>query len=160
MRLPTDRVQLTTKRLVLVGAFLVVAGFTTVLFAQAVTGHHASMHAPSTDVTITDYEVTDDGLDVTLRVQNPTMKELTLVSSRVRATVDGELVTVATRTILDGVVGPGETKTLTVRLDFRDGGAERFRNAGSDRIEMEGSIKIQIVEEDITVPVDGMEGSA
>lgn len=160
--IPTGRAELTTRRLVLVGAFVLVAGVTTVLFAQAVTGHLASMHAPSADVTITDYEVTDDddALDVTLRVHNPTMKEFELVSGRIRANVDSELVTVAVRNLLDDVVPPGETKTVTVRLDFREGGEERFRNAGPDRIEMEGTIKVKIVEEQVSVPLDGMEGAA
>ena len=157
MRVPSTRVELTPKRLVLVGSFLLVSVATTAVFAQAMTGHLVAMHAPSADVTVADYEITDDALDVTLRVHNPTMKEFELVYTKVRANVDGDLVTVGTRVMLDGVVPAGETKTVTVRLDFRDGGAETFRNADPDQIEMEGTIRVQIVEELVYVPVDGME---
>ena len=155
------RVELTPKRLLLVGSFLLVSVATTAVFAQAMTGHLAAMHAPSADVTVADYEVTDDdALHVTLRVHNPTMKEFELVYIRVRANVDGELVTVATRSMLDGALQSGETKTVTVRLEFRDGGAETFRNAGPDQIEFEGTIRVRIVEEMVFVPVDGMEETA
>ena len=160
MRDPDTRVELTPRRLVLVGSFLLVSVATTAVFAQAMTGHLAAMGAPGSDVTIVDYEVTDDALDVTLRIHNPTMKEFDLVSARVRANVDGELVTVATRAMLDGIVQSGETKTVTVRLDFREGGEERFRNADPDQIEMEGMIRVQITEEQVSVPVDGMEETA
>lgn len=154
MRVPGTPPELTTRRLVLVASFLLASVATTAVFAQAMTGHLAAMHAPSADVTVADYEVTDDGtLDVTLRIHNPTMKELELVSSRVRANVDGELVTVATRILLDGTVPSGETKTVTVPLEFREGGEERFRSVGPDRIEMEGQIKVQIVEELVSVTV-------
>lgn len=161
MRLSINSAELTTRRLLVVGGFLVVALVTTAAFAQAMTGHLGAMHAPNADVTIVDYEVTDDdALDVTLRVHNPTMKEFELVSSRVRANVDGELVTIATRTMLDGVVPSGETKAVTVRLDFREDGEEKFRNAGPDQIEMEGMLKVQIVEEQVSVTIEGMEESA
>lgn len=160
MRLPSSPSELTTRHLVVV-AYLVVALVTTAIFAQAVTGHHATMQAPTTDVTVVDYETTDDGaLDVTLRVHNPTTKEFELVSSRIRANVDGELVTVATRAMLDGVVSPDETKSVTVRLDFREGGEERFRNADPDQIEFEGTIRVRIVEELISVRVSETEGRA
>lgn len=160
MKLSISSAELTTRRLLVVGVFLLVTLVTTAAFAQAMTGHLVAMHAPNADVTVADYEVTDDALDVTLHVHNPTMKDLELVSSRVRANVDGELVTVATRTMLDGVAPSGETQAVTVRLDFREGGEERFRNAGPDQIEMSGMIKVRIVEEQISVRIQGMEGSA
>lgn len=160
MKLPISPRELTTRRLLVV-AYLLVALVTTAAFAQAVTGHLAAMHAPSAEPSVVDYEVTDEGaLDVTLHVHNPTMRDLELVSSRVRANVDGELSTVATRTILDGVVPSGETKEVTVRLDFREGGEERFRNAGPEQITMEGTLKVRIVEEIVSVQIEGMEATA
>ena len=161
MRALDNRAETPTSRLLVVGAFLLVTLVTTAAFAQAMTGHVASMHAPSADATVTDYAVTDDDrLEVTLRIHNPTMKEFELVSSSVRARVDGELVTVARRTMLDGTVPSGGTKNVTVRLDFRDGGEERFRSAESDRIGLEGRLNVRIVEERVLVTIDDEEASA
>ena len=157
MRVLDDSAELTTKRFLVV-AFLVVTLVTTAAFAQAMAGHVASMHAPSADATVVEYAVTDDDrLEATLRIHNPTVKEFELVSGSVRARVDGELVTVGTRTMLDGSVPAGETKNVTVRLDFREGGAGRFRSADPDRIEMEGRVKVQIVEEQVLVQIDDAE---
>lgn len=157
MRTLDDRAE-TTTRLLLVGAFLVVALVTTAAFAQALTGHVASMHAPSADATVVGYELTDDDrLEVTLRVSNPTMKAYELESSSVRVTVDGELVTEGTRTMLDATVPAGESKRATARLDFREGGVERFRSADSGRIGVEGRIRLKIVEEPVLVDVDDSE---
>lgn len=160
MSILDDPAEMTTRRLFVVVAFLVVTLVTTAAFAQAMTGHVASMHAPSADATAVEYAVTDDDrLEVTLRVPNPTMKEFELVSSSVRATVDGELVTEATRTMLDGTVPAGESKRVNARLDFREGGVERFRSADSDRIEIEGRIKVRIVDELVLVDIDDAEAA-
>lgn len=152
-----DSAEMTTGRLVVV-AFLAVTLVTTAAFAQVMTGHVAAMQAPSADVVVTDYRVTDDErLEVSLGVHNPTIREFELVSSSLRARVDGELVTEATRTMLDGTVPSGGTEEVTVRLDFREGGAERFRTADSDRIGLEGRFRVAVGEELVLVEIEGSE---
>lgn len=153
-----DGTETTMTMRLLVVAFLVLTLVTTAAFAQAMTGHVASMHAPSAEATAVEYAVTDDDrLEVTLRIHNPTIREFELVSSSVRARVDGELVTEATRTMLDGRVPAGESKRVTARLDFREGGAERLRSADSARVEVEGRIRVRIGEELVLVEIDGAE---
>lgn len=161
MRVPSTRVELTPRRLVLVGSFLLVSVATTAVFAQAMGGHLAAMHAPSADVTVVDYEVTDDdALDVTLRVHNPTVKDFELDSVRLNYYVDGEQVTEGVTVWFDGVtVEPDETKRVTISLGFRDG-ADRFRNADSEQVETRGMLRVYVVDERVTVPVADTEGSA
>jgi LEA14-like dessication related protein len=162
MRVPDTHRELTTRRLLLVGSFLLVSVATTAVFAQAMTGHLAAMHAPSMEVTVTDYEVTDDdALDVTLNVHNPTMKELDLEAARVNIYIDGEQMTDGvTSRFGDVTVEPDETKQVTISRGFREGGADRLRNADPEQVEIRGMLRVYVVNEKVDVPVDGMEGSA
>jgi len=154
MRVP----ERTTKRVALAGAFLLVFGVTTVTFAQAVSGHIAAMQAPSADVTAVDYEVTDDGLDVTLQVHNPTTEAIAVPVAQVNAYVDDEMVSEGTSTRLDGVaVDSGATQNVTVPLDFRDGGLERLQTADAGQVEVRGQLKSKVVEETVYLSVDRTE---
>jgi LEA14-like dessication related protein len=157
MKLPTARTELTTRRLVLVGTFLLVAGLTTVLFAQAVTGHLASMHVQGADVTVVDYDVTDDGgFDLTVRIHNPTVRDVELTGARMNAYVDGEQVTDGTTASMDLVtIESDETKRVTIPLGLREGGADRLRNADPEQVEVRGALKVYVVDELVNVPVRG-----
>lgn len=158
MRVPDSRAELSTRRLALVAAFLLVFGATTVAFAQAVTGHLAAMHAPTSDVTVADYEVTDDdALRVTFQIHNPTTKDLDLSVGQLNAYVDGEQVTDGTTTPLTGTVPSGETENVPVTLDLRDGGADRLRNADHESVSIEGRIQAYIVDEMVYLSVDSTE---
>ncbi len=144
----------------LVGAFVLVFGATTVAFAQAASGHLAAIHAPNADVTVVDYEVTDDGLlDVTLRVHNPTVRAIAVPVAQMNAYVDGEQVSDGTTTRLDGVaVGSGATRNVTVPLDLREGGAERLASADAGQVSVEGQLKGKVGSETVYVSLDGAEG--
>lgn len=154
-----SRATLTPSRLVLIGTVLVVSLATTAVFAQAITGHIAAMHAPSADVVVTDYEVTDDDrLEVTVRFHNPATRKLDLEVARVNAYVDGEQVTDGTTSSLgDAAVRSGETKPITWPLGLREGGPERLRNADPEQVEIRGKLKVKVVDELVYVPVGGME---
>ena len=158
MRVP----EFTAKRVALASAFLLVFGATTVAFGQTVSGHVAAMQAPSADVTVVDYEVTDDGgLDVTLQVHNPTMKAIGIPVAQINAYVDDELISEGTSTRLDGVsVDAGSTGNVTVPLDLRDGGMERLRSADAGQVEIRGQFKSKIVKETVYISVDRTEGGA
>lgn len=162
MRVPDTRVELTPRRLVLVASFLLVSVATTAVFAQAMTGHLAAMHAPSADVTVVDYEVTDDdALDVTLRIHNPTVKDFELDSARINFYVDGVQVTEGvTSRFDDGTVEPDETKRVTISLGFREGGGDQLRNADSEQVEIRGMLRVYVVDERVDVQVADAEGSA
>lgn len=155
MRVPDSPAGLSTRRLALVAVFLVVFGATTVAFAQAVTGHVAAMHAPSSDVTVVDYEVTDDDhLRLTLRIHNPTMKDLQLTVAQLNAYVGGEQATDGTTTRFDAVVPSGETTSVTLRLGLETGGPDLLRDADSSQVAFEGRLKAYVVDERVYVPVD------
>ncbi|WP_137287138.1 LEA type 2 family protein [Halorussus salinisoli] len=156
MRLPESRAEMTTKRLLLVGSFLLVSVVTTAAFAQAVTGHLAAMHAPSADVTVVGHEVVDDRLDVTVRVHNPTVKNLELGTVLVNVYVGGEQVTDGTtsRTRDDVTVPPHETERVTFPLRLREGMADRFRDADPAEVEMRGRIDAYVVEEMVYLSVE------
>jgi LEA14-like dessication related protein len=158
MKLPTARTELTTRRLVLVGTFLLVAGVTAALFAQAVTGHLASMHVEGADVTVVDYDVTDDGgLDLTLRIDNPTVRDVELVGGRINAYADGDQVTDGTTSSLDPItIESGETKQVTFPLGLRESGDDRLRNADPAQIEVRGALKVYVVEKMVHVPIRGL----
>lgn len=161
MRVPDSRAELSTRRLVLVGVFLVVLGATTVTFAQAVSGHLAAMHAPSSDATVVDYEVGDDDrLHLTLQIYNPTVKDLRFEAAQLNAYVDGEQATDGTVTRFDAVVGSEETKNVTIRLGLRDGGADRLRDADPASVEIAGRLEAYVVDEQVYVPLDGGEVGA
>ncbi|WP_132057552.1 hypothetical protein [Halorussus amylolyticus] len=147
------RAQITARHL-LVGAFLVVAVATAAMFAQAATGHVASMHATSANVTVADYDVTDgDRLDLTLRVHNPTIRDLELGPALVNAYVDGEQTTDGTTTTFDGGPIPAdETVEITGTLGLREAGGDRLRSA--DRVEVRGRLKVFVGDELIYVRVD------
>lgn len=159
MKRPAARGQLTTRRLLLVGTFLLVAGVTTALFAQAVTGHLAAMHVEEADVTVVEYDVTEDGgLDLTVRVHNPTVRDVELSGARMNVYVDGEQVTDGTTASIDPVtVASGETKRVTIPLGLREDGADRLRDADPERMGSRGSLKVYVVDELVHVPVGGME---
>jgi LEA14-like dessication related protein len=151
---------LNLSRLVLIGVFLLVTGATTAMFAQAATGHLAAMHAPDAEVTVVNYESTDDGsLDLTLRIHNPTIKDLQLVNARMNVYVDGAQVSDGTTSSFEegGTIEPGESKQVTVPLGLRDGGRERLQNADSEQITVRGKLRMSVIDEPVTVPIDGME---
>lgn len=155
MRALDSRAAMTTSRLLIVGAFLVVTLVTTAAFAQAVTGHLAAMHAPSADVAVVGYEVTDDDtLEVTLRVHNPTIEEFELGTARMNAYVEGDQVTDGTTSsFADVAVRPDETKRVTVPLGLREGVADSIRDADPGRIEIRGKLRVFVVDEMVYVPV-------
>lgn len=160
MRVPYSRAELTPRDVVLIAAFAAVTLATTVVFAQAITGHVAAKHAASADVVITDYEVTDDRLELTVRFHNPAIRDVDLHVAQVNAYVDGEMVSDGTVSRLDEVTIPSEeTRTVTLPIDLREGGAERLRNADPDRIEVRGLLKVLVVDETVHVRVDGTEVS-
>lgn len=155
MRVP----ERTTKRVALAGAFLLVFSVTTVAFAQAVSGHIAAMQAPSADVTAVDYEVTDDdGLDVTLQIDNPTTKAIAIPTAQVNAYLGDRILSEGTSVRLDGAsVDAKSTENVTVPLDFREGGLERFRSADAGQVEIRGQLKSKVVEETVYLSVDRTE---
>jgi len=155
MRVP----ELTTRRIVLVGTFLCLLGGTSVAFAQVTTGHLAAMHVQSSEITVVDYEVTDDHrLRLTVRMQNPTAKDVDVGTAQLNAYVDGEQVTDGTVTRLDDASVPAEeTADLTISLGLRDGVADRLRNADPEQVEIQGRFKVYVVEEMVYVSLDGME---
>lgn len=148
--------ELTTGRLLLVSAFLLVSIATTGLFAQAMTGHLAAMHAPSADVTVSDYEITEDRtLELALRFHNPTVGDLELGSALVNVYVDGEMVTDGTTTSFGDVTVPaGGTRTVTGELGLREGTADSLRNADPEQIETKGRIKVYVIDEMVYVNVE------
>lgn len=149
--------ELTTRRLLLVGAFLLVSVATTAVFAQTMTGHVAAMQAPSADVTVADYEIVEDRtLELSLRFHNPTLRGLELGPALVNVYVDGEAVTDGTTTSLGDVTVPaGETRTVTGEFGLREGSADALRNADAEQIEMKGRIKAFVADEMVYVNVDG-----
>lgn len=159
MRVPRSRLEASPRRLAVIATFLVVFGATAVAFAGAVTGHLAAMHASGSDVTIVDYEVTDDDrLELTLRVHNPTLRDVDIGRAQLNAYVDGEQVTDGTTTRFEATVPSEETTNVTVRLGLREGGAERLRNADAGAISVEGQLRGFVVEEQVYLPLDGWEG--
>lgn len=155
MRVP----ELTTRRIVLVGAFLFLLGGTSVAFAQVTTGHLASMQVQSSEITVVDYEVTDDDrLRLTVRMHNPTAKDVDVGTAQLNAYVDGEQATDGTVTRLDDVTVPSEeTSDVTILLGLADGSADRLRDADAEQVEIEGRFKMYVVEEMVYVSLDGME---
>lgn len=146
---------LSPKALVVVGAFLVVSLATTAAFAQAITGHVAAMHAPSADVTVTGYEVTDDRLELTVRFHNPAIRDVELSVAQLNVYVDGQQVSDGTTSRLETTTVPSEvTETVTVPVGLREGGPERLRNADSGAIEIRGDLKVYVGDELVYVPVD------
>ncbi|WP_115862318.1 hypothetical protein [Halorussus litoreus] len=155
MRVP----ELTTRRIVLVGTFLCLFGGTSVAFAQVTTGHLAAMHVQSSEITVIDYEVADDDkLHLTVRMHNPTTKDVDVGTAQLNAYVDGEQVTDGTTTRLDDASVPSEETTdLKIPLELRDGVADRLRNADPEQVEIEGRFKTYVVEEMVYVSLDGTE---
>jgi LEA14-like dessication related protein len=146
--------------LALVGVFLLVTGATTAVFAQAATGHLAAMQAPETEVTVVNYEINDEGsLDLILRIHNPTIEDLELGNARMNMYVDGAQVSDGTTSSFDdgGTIETGETKQVTVPLGLRDDGSERLRNADPEAVTVRGQLRMYVVDEPVTVPIDGME---
>lgn len=159
MEVSTDPTELSTRRLVLVGAFLIVAGATAALFAQAATGHLAAMHVQGADATVVDYEVTDDGaLDLTVRIHNPTVRDVELTGARMNVYVDGQQVTDGTTASIDDVtVESGETKRVKIPLGLREAGDDRLRNADPDQLGVRGRLKIYVGDELVNLAIGGME---
>lgn len=152
--------ELSISRLVLVGVFLLVTGATTAMFAQAATGHLAAMQAPDTEVTVVDYEITDEeSLELTLRIHNPTIEALELGNARMNVYVDGAQVSDGTTSSFDdgSAIEPDETRRVTIPLGLRDDGGERLRNADAEQITVSGQLRAYVVDEPVTVPIDGME---
>lgn len=152
-----DSPELTVGRLLLVSTFLLLSVATTAVFAQAMTGHLASMHAPSTDVTVSDHEISENRtLELTLRLHNPTVGDLELGSALLNVYVDGEMITDGTSTSSFGdvTVPSGETRTVTGELRLREGTVGRLRNADPERIETKGRIKVYVVNEMIYINVE------
>jgi len=149
-----------TSHLVLVGVFLLVTGVTTAMFAQAATGHLAAMQAPETEVTVVNYEMNDEGsLDLTLRIHNPTIEDLRLGNARMNLYADGVQVTDGTTSSFDdgGTIEPDETRQVTVPLGLRDDGSERLRNTDPDAVTVRGQLRMYVIDEPVTIPIDGME---
>lgn len=148
--------ELTTGRLLLVGAFLLVSVATTGMFVQTMTGHLAAMHAPSADVTVSDYEIVEDRtLELSLRFHNPTVGDLELGPALMNVYVDEEMVTDGTTTSFGDVTVPaGETRTVTGELGLREGTADALRNADPEQIETKGRIQVYVVDEMVYVNVE------
>ena len=160
MRISQYTDERSTGHLVLVGVFLLVTGVTTAMFAQAATGHLAAMQAPETEVTVVNYEINDEGsLDLTLRIHNPTIEDLRLGNARMNLYADGVQVTDGTTSSFDdgGTIEPDETRQVTVPLGLRDGGSERLQNTDPDAVTVRGQLRMYVIDESVTVPIDGME---
>lgn len=159
MNFPRNTDELTARRLVLVGSFLLVMGVTAAMFAQAATGHLAAMHATDTEVAIVDYEVSNEvTLDLTLRVHNPTIKDLDFGNARMNVYVDGAQVTDGTTSSFEngGSIEPSGTEQVTVSLGLRDGSGERLQNADPEQVTVSGRIRMYVVEEPVEVPIDDL----
>lgn len=152
-------VDLTPRDLVLASVYLIVAGATAVLFAQAATGHLAAMHVQGADATVVDYSVTDDGsLELAVRIDNPTVRDVELTGARLNAYVDGEQVTDGTTARLDDVtIESGETERVLIPLGLREGGPDAVRSAAPEELEVRGQLKVFVDDELVNVPIDGVE---
>ena len=148
------------RRLVL-GTFVLVVLAGSVLFGYTVTGHVAMLQSGSITAEVTDISAADgDRIEVTFRVENPTIRTVRISSSELEATVEG---TTLARDVPGGTpkvtVPSGGSATVTVPMAVRDGyledhGKESVEAAlAADRVTVKGMLIAKLESSRISVEV-------
>ncbi|WP_049970845.1 hypothetical protein [Haladaptatus cibarius] len=150
------------KQPLLVGAVVVTALVTAWLFVPTMQGHLATMNSGSVDVTPTEYAVTDDDehLSTTLQIQNPTGRDIVFTSSILHAH-DGDVqLTDGTTTSFDEIRIPaGETVETTIQIGLDTERASQAKTAvESESVVLSGTVRAQIGDKDVSIPVRAEEG--
>ena len=139
-----------------VGSLLFVGLIAVALFVPTFSAQLAVMNTVSIDSTPTDYAISDDGeyLVVTLRIENPTGSAFTATHGTLYGTVDGERVTGLGAEFEKTTISAGETETLVVRADVKDGKREQLADAiESGRLDLSGKLGGTIQTADVNVRV-------
>lgn len=148
------------RRLVL-GTFVLVVIAGSVLFGYTVTGHVAMLQSGSITAEVTDISAADDDrFEVTFRVENPTIRTVTISSSELEATVGD---TTLARDVPGGTpkvsVPSGGSATVTVPMAIQEGyledhGQESVHDAlSADRVTVQGMLTAKLESSRISVEV-------
>ena len=148
-------------RRVVLGTFVLVVLAGSVLFGYTVTGHVALLQSGSITAEVTDISaVDDDRIEVTLRVENPTIRTVTVSSSELEATVEDSTLA---RDVPGGTpkvtVPSGGSATVVVPMAVRDGYLEEHGPGSvaaalsADRVTVKGMLIAKLESSRISVEV-------
>lgn len=148
------------KRLVL-GTFVLVVLAGSLLFGYTATGHVAMLQSSAITAEVTDISAADgDRIEVTFRVENPTIRTVTVSSSELEATVED---TTLARDVPGGTpkvtVPSGGSATVTVPMSVQPAYLEEHGEASveaavsADRVTVTGILTAKLESSRISVEV-------
>lgn len=152
----TDRLLLAPRKPRTLWSFLLVALIATALFVPTFSGYTAMMNKVNIDATTTDVALSEDGerVVVDIRVENPTGSAFTARYGSLYGKVDDRLLTGLGVEVETTKIPPGETRTVTARIEKKDGHGDELEDAvESGELAVTGQLEGTIQEADVEVQV-------